>query len=353
VLSVENLVMRYATITGDVKALNGINLDIYPEEVVGIVGESGCGKSTLGLSITKLISSPPALFVDGSINYKGLDIMRVPQRMLKFVRGTEISMIFQEPLSSLNPVLTIGDQLSEAIMVRESRISSTIDHETFRTAVQNGSTTSLLMKNRDHRSKELIEEEAIQALKLVRITDPERIYQRYPHELSGGMSQRVMIAMALSQKPSLLIADEPTSALDVTTQAEILKLIRDLIHEVHTSVLFITHDLALVGHIADRVAVMYAGEIVEMAPTDELLSNPLHPYTQGLIGSFPSGFKNSPKIASIPGTVPDLRNPPTGCKFHPRCPHAFAPCLEGNVGWIEASPGHGVSCHLYGTKSAS
>jgi peptide/nickel transport system ATP-binding protein len=345
--------MRYTTTTGNVNALNGVNLNIYPEEVVGIVGESGCGKSTLGLSITKLIPSPPALFVGGSINYKGLDIMRVAPRMIKYVRGTEISMIFQEPLSSLNPVLSIGDQLSEAIDVRESRISSTIDHETFRSAIQNGSTANLRVKNRDHRSKELIEEEAIQALKLVRITDPERIYQRYPHELSGGMSQRVMIAMALSQKPSLLIADEPTSALDVTTQAEILKLIRDLIHEVHTSVLFITHDLALVGYIADRIAVMYAGEIVETAPTDELLSNPLHPYTQGLIASFPSGFKNSPKISPIPGVVPDLRNLPNGCKFHPRCPHAFAPCLEGSVGWTEVSPGHGVSCHLYGSKRAS
>jgi peptide/nickel transport system ATP-binding protein len=340
--------MHYSTRTGDVKALNGINLEIYPEEVVGIVGESGCGKSTLGLSITKLIPSPPALFVGGNIYYKGLDIMRVPPRMIKFVRGTEISMIFQEPLTSLNPVLTIGDQLSEAIVVRESRLSSTRDDEAFRTAIQNGSTTNLLLKNRDKHSKESIKAEAIQSLKLVRITDPERIFQRYPHELSGGMSQRVMIAMALSQKPSLLIADEPTSALDVTTQAEILKLIRDLIHEVHTSVLFITHDLALVGHIADRIAVMYAGEIVESAPTDELLSKPLQPYTQGLIASFPSGYKQSPQISSIPGNVPDLRNPPAGCKFHPRCPHVFDKCYEGTVGWTEVSPGHGVSCHLYG-----
>lgn len=344
--------MRYSTSTGDVNALNGISLDIYPEEVVGIVGESGSGKSTLGLSITKLIPSPPARFESGTINYKGLDIMRVSPRMMKFVRGTEISMIFQEPVSSLNPVLSIGDQLSEAIMVRESRLSSTLDHNAFRNAVENGSTASLLIKDRNlQRNKEGVKEEAINALKLVRITDPERIYARYPFELSGGMAQRVMIAMALSQKPSLLIADEPTSALDVTTQAEILKLIRELIHEVHTSVLFITHDLALVEHIADRVAVMYAGEVVETAPTEELLSNPMHPYTKGLIGSFPTGYKKSSQISPIPGSVPNLRNPPSGCKFHPRCPNAFELCMDGKVGWTEVAPGHGVACHLYSGKS--
>ena len=341
--------MRYSTVAGDVKALNGVSLAIEPEEVVGIVGESGSGKSTLGLSITRLIPSPPALYPSGRVDYKGIDLLRVPTDMMKYIRGTEVSMIFQEPLASLNPVMSVGDQLAEAIKVRESRVSSTSDPEAFRLAVESRSVSKLVDRDRAaHMSKESIVEEGIQALKMVRITDPERVYRRFPYELSGGMRQRVMIAMALSEKPSLLIADEPTSALDVTTQAEILKLIKDLIHEVHTSVMFVTHDLAIVGHIADRVAVMYAGEIVEEAPTDELLTNPKHPYTRGLISSFPSGYKNSPAIQPIPGMVPDLRTPPSGCKFHPRCPYAFEPCAGQVPVWTETgTAGHGVACHLY------
>ena len=351
VLSIKNLVMRYLTAGGDVKALNGVSLEIEPEEVVGIVGESGSGKTTLGLSITKLIPSPPAVYPGGRVDYKGIDLLQIPKGMMRYIRGTEVSMIFQEPLTSLNPVMSIGSQLAEAIRVRESRVSSTSDPETFRLAIQSGQVEKLNESSgAAGQSKEAIVEEGIQALKLVRITDPERVYLRYPHELSGGMRQRVMIAMALSQKPSLLIADEPTSALDVTTQAEILKLIKDLIHEVRTSVLFITHDLATVGHVTDRVAVMYAGEIIEEAPTRELLSNPRHPYTQGLIASFPSGYKRSPAIHPIPGMVPDLRNLPSGCKFHPRCPFAFEPCAERVPAWttMAEKAEHGVACHLYG-----
>src|SRR5205807_1708940 len=201
---------------------------------------------------------------------------------------------------------------------------------------------SLKLKSRDLR------DEVIEALRMVRIPDPDRIYRSYPHELSGGMRQRVMIAMALSERPSVLIADEPTSALDVTTQAEILHLIKELVQKSHTAVIFITHDLAVVGQIADRVAVMYAGEIVEEAPVDELFSNPKHPYTKALLASFPSGYKTDPPTPFIQGNAPDLSNPPSGCKFHPRCQWAFERCVTESPEMMRTSEKHLVACHLYG-----
>jgi len=341
-LEVKDLIVNYSTGQIEIKALNGIELSVNTE-VVGIVGESGSGKSTLGLSVIGLLASPPAKYLQGSVMYKGIDLLKVPQRMRRYFRGTEISMIFQEPLTSLNPVLTIGDQLAESIRVRKSR--EEIDEETLMRFVSQGippKLDSLKLKSRDLR------DEVIEALRTVRIPDPDRIYRSYPHELSGGMRQRVMIAMALSERPSVLIADEPTSALDVTTQAEILQLIKELVQKSHTAVIFITHDLAVVGQIADRVAVMYAGEVVEEAAVDELFSTPKHPYTTALLASFPSGYKTDAPTPFIQGNAPDLSNPPSGCKFHPRCRWAFERCVTESPEMMRTSEKHLVACHLYG-----
>jgi oligopeptide/dipeptide ABC transporter ATP-binding protein len=245
---------------------------------------------------------------------------------MALVRGTGISMIFQEPASSLNPVFTIGDQIQESIRLRIKR--------------QQGNQVS-------QPSAQMVTEEVSEALRLVKIADPDRVGRRYPHELSGGMKQRAMIAMAMAAKPSLLIADEPTTALDVTIQAQILRLMRDLMKEVKTSILFITHDLGVIAEIADRVAVMYAGRIVEEASVEELFKEPLHPYTQGLLASLPKLSDREKEIQHLSGSVPDAINPPEGCTFHPRCKFAMEQCRTKNPELKEIRLGHRVACYLY------
>lgn len=346
-LEIKNLAVEYSTVRGQVRAINEVSLQIEPQQVMGVVGESGCGKSSLGLSVIGLLPVPPAKYVKGSILYKGLDLLKIPRRSMKYLRGTEIFMIFQEPLTALNPVLTIGTQMGEAIAVRKKRNS--LDGKDYIAAVAEDRVSEIKLNKEKIKGEEL-KKDVIDALKLVRIPDPERICGRYPHELSGGMRQRICIGMALSEKPSLLIADEPTSALDVTTQAEILRLIMKLVDELHTSVIFVTHDLATVEQVADRIAVMYAGEIVEEGPAEILLSAPQHPYTTGLISSFPSGYKDTGLIPSIPGTIANLAKPPTGCKFHPRCRYTFDPCSKEIPELMTTSPGHTVACYLYGNK---
>jgi oligopeptide/dipeptide ABC transporter ATP-binding protein len=294
---------------------------------VGLVGESGCGKTVLGLSVLGLNPMPPAQLLEGSrILFRGRDIAGLNQSELTLVRGTGISMIFQEPMTSLNPVFTIGEQIAESIRLRLQR-------ERFMEKPRLTSTE--------------VKPEILDALRLVRIADPDRVAHRYPHELSGGMKQRAMIAMALAAKPSLLVADEPTTALDVTIQSQILALMRDLMREVQTSILFITHDLGVIAEIADRVAVMYAGKIVEEANVHDLFSEPLHPYTQGLLASLPRLSELDKEIEQLPGSVPDALDPPKGCSFHPRCKHATDQCVTITPRFVTPRSGHKVACHLY------
>lgn len=326
-LSMENVRLEFGTEQGTVHALRGVDLQVGTNEVVGLVGESGCGKTVLGMSVLDLNPVPPAVLLPGSrILFQGRDLAKMPRSELALVRGTGISMIFQEPASSLNPVFTVGDQIAESIRLRIRRKQNN----------QDGASSS-----------QKVNEEVLEALRLVRIADPERVARRYPHELSGGMKQRAMIAMAMAAKPSLLIADEPTTALDVTIQAQILRLMRDLMKEVKTSILFITHDLGVIAEIADRVAVMYTGRIVEEASTEELFKDPLHPYTQGLLASLPKLSELEKEIQQLPGSVPDAINPPSGCSFHPRCKFAMDHCRTKMPEFKTIKPGHRVSCHLY------
>jgi oligopeptide/dipeptide ABC transporter ATP-binding protein len=319
-LEVKNLKTYFYTEDGVVRAVDGVNFEVYPGEVLGIVGESGCGKSVTSLSIMRLISKPGRVD-EGEILLDGEDLLRMPEDEMIKVRGNRISMIFQQPQTALNPVFKVGDQLSEVLNVHQDL------------------------------GKEAGWKRAVQLLKMVGVPDPERRAEAYPHELSGGMAQRVMIAMALACVPELLIADEPTTALDVTIQAQILDLMRDLRREMGTSVILITHDLGVVAEMAERVAVMYAGEIVEQTDVNSLFDEPLHPYTQGLIGSIPVLGEIKERLDVIPGSVPNLINLPVGCRFAPRCQARFKYglniCTEVKPDLTEVKQGHLVRCWLY------
>src|SRR5512134_1161217 len=319
-LEVKGLKTYFYTEDGIVRAVDGVNFEVYPGEVLGIVGESGCGKSVTSLSIMRLISKPGRVDA-GEILLDGENLLELPEEEMIKVRGNRISMIFQQPQTALNPVFRVGDQLSEVLSVHQD-----------------------LGKEAGHKR-------AVALLKMVGVPDPERRVDAYPHELSGGMAQRVMIAMALACVPELLIADEPTTALDVTIQAQILDLMRDLRRDMGTSVVLITHDLGVVAEMADRVAVMYAGEIVEQADVIPLFDEPFHPYTQGLIGSIPILGEIKEKLDVIPGMVPNLVNLPPGCRFAPRCQarvkHALTICAEQKPDLEEIKPGHQVRCWLY------
>src|SRR5688500_4696380 len=287
-LEVRNLKTHFYTEDGVVRAVDGVNFEVFPGEVLGIVGESGCGKSVTSLSIMRLISKPGRVDA-GEILLDGENLLNMPEEEMIKVRGNRISMIFQQPQTALNPVFKVGDQLAEVLNVHQDM------------------------------GKEAGWKRAVALLKMVGVPDPERRVEAYPHELSGGMAQRVMIAMALACVPELLIADEPTTALDVTIQAQILDLMREMRQEMGTSIILITHDLGVVAEMAERVAVMYAGEIVEQTDVNSLFDEPLHPYTQGLIGSIPILGEIKDKLDVIPGTVPNLVNLPPGCRFAPRC----------------------------------
>lgn len=348
IVDIKDLSVLYRSRLGDVRALDGVNIGIGKNKLVAVVGESGCGKSTLALSIIRLLQIPPAEVVSGKILSKGRDLLELDENEMRRHRGTEIAMIFQEPLSSLNPVYTAGDQMAEAIAVRESRIERPPDRVySYDKPVINASPwRRFSSKLGSKKGYSKYSDEVIETLKLVRIPDPEHVVNRYPFELSGGMRQRIMIAMALSEKPSLLIADEPTSAIDVTTQAQVLKLMKNLMDEIETSILLITHDLAVASQVADELAVMYAGDIVELGDIYEIFSEPLHFYTRGLLSCIPSNFKDDQKLQSIPGTVFDLRSIPTGCKFAPRCPGAKNICYKRKPALRQVSPSHSVACEL-------
>ena len=319
-LTIRNLETHFFSAGKVVRALDGISFEILEGEVFGLVGETGCGKSVTALSILRLIPFPPGRIVAGSIRFKDRDILSLPPDQMRAFRGKEISMIFQEPMTSLNPVFRIGDQMREVIMLHQ-RLGKTAAWEA-----------------------------AVQMLERVRIPDARKVARQYPHQLSGGMRQRVMIAMELSCRPALLIADEPTTALDVTIQAQILRLLKEMKKEMGTSILLITHDLGVVAEMCDRVAVMYAGSIAEQAEAIEIFEYPKHPYTQGLWGAIPLIDQEKESLAVIPGTVPDLGRLPQGCKFHPRCPHRFEPCDGERPPMVEVSPGHHAACYLYGGR---
>jgi peptide/nickel transport system ATP-binding protein/oligopeptide transport system ATP-binding protein len=313
---------------GRFHALNGVKLDVAAGEVLGIVGESGCGKSSLALATIGLLPRPPARIIDGSeILFKGKNLLSMNEPEMELVRGTGIAMIFQEPLTSLNPIFTIGDQLCEAVRIAAERRNLDIDSS-------------------GKSAKEAFKEQGVSWLRKVGLPDPESALERYPHELSGGMRQRVMISMALAERPSLMLADEPTSFLDVTTQAQILRLTAALVRDAGASVMMISHDLAVVAQISDRVVVMYAGIVVEDAPIPEIYEKPLHPYTQALLSCLPKQGAGR-RLEMIPGTPPSLRDTPHGCPYQPRCPYAKDACKSEVPEPKEVSPGHRVACVLY------
>ena len=298
-LEVRDLRTSFYTPEGVVRAVDGVDLTVGTGEIVGIVGESGSGKSVLNLTILGLLPSPPSVVESGSINFQGRDLLALPRREMRKIRGDRIAMIFQDPMTSLNPFLTIGDQVGEPFVIHRGS------------------------------SARKAEAQAIQLLRDVGIPDPERRIHDYPHHFSGGMRQRVMIAMALALEPDFLIADEPTTALDVTIQAQILKLLLEIRERKGTSILIVTHDLGVVAGFCDRVAVMYAGKIVEQATTRELFESPAHPYTESLLRSSPRlDDPTHGRLFSIPGRPPDLIDLPIGCSFRPRCPYAFERCEQ-------------------------
>ena len=320
-LDVRNLKTYFFTEDGIVKAVDGVDFFIYPGEVLGLVGESGCGKSVTSLSIMRLIAIPGKV-MEGEILFEGRDLLKLPEAEMVTMRGNRISMIFQQPQSSLNPVFTAGDQVAEVLLIHHKEMK-----------------------------KEEAWNQAVDLLKQVGIPDAARKAKAYPHEMSGGQAQRVMIAMALALAPTLLIADEPTTALDVTIQAQILDLIRALKEKLGTAVILITHDLGVIAEMADRVAVMYAGEIVEQTDVVTLFDKPLHPYTQGLIGSMPVLGKVQAELDVIPGSVPNLINLPAGCRFSPRCrpreKYNLTVCEAVEPQLTEPQPQHLVRCWLY------
>ena len=317
-LEVKDLKTYFFTHEGTVKAVDGINLKVNKGETLGLVGESGCGKSVTALSIMRLIPSPPGKVVGGKIHFEGKNLLGLGEKEMRKIRGRKISMIFQEPMTSLDPMFTIGDEIAEVIKLHQGL-------------------------NKDESRKK-----AIESLRIVGMPDPEKRINEYPHELSGGMRQRAMIAMALSCNPALLIADEPTTALDVTIQAQILRLIDELRTKFGTSVLLITHDLGVIAETCDNVAVMYAGHIVEHTDVNTLFRNPLHPYTKGLMKSIPRLDIDAERLEIIRGLVPNLLNMPPGCPFHPRCNFCSEMCTKELPELIEAKKNHLVRCHLVG-----
>jgi oligopeptide/dipeptide ABC transporter ATP-binding protein len=319
-LQVKNLRTYFFTEEGVVKAVDGVDFEVFPGEILGLVGESGCGKSVTSFSIMRLVGVPGKI-VSGEILFENRDLVSLPEAEMVDMRGNRMSMIFQQPQSSLNPVFTAGAQIAEVLEIHQKL------------------------------PKEKAWEQAVDLMRLVGIPDPDRKAFAFPHEMSGGQAQRVMIAMGLALNPKLLIADEPTTALDVTIQAQILDLMLELRKKTGASIVLITHDLGVISETADRVAVMYAGQLVEQSRVEVLFDKPLHPYTQGLIGSIPVLGKVMDRLEVIPGTVPNLIDLPVGCRFAPRCllreEYGLKICEGQNPDFVEVQPGHHVRCWLY------
>ena len=317
-LDVRDISVTFRSDGPSARAVEGVSFTVGDGETLAIVGESGCGKSVTGLTIMRLIPSPPGVIESGAVFFEGVDLLGLPEREMRHVRGRRIAMIFQEPMTSLNPVFTVGSQIAEAIRVHE-RVSKA-----------------------EARGR------VIELLRRVQIPSPDDRYRNYPHQMSGGMRQRVMIAMALACNSQLLIADEPTTALDVTIQAQIFELLAELREESGGARILITHDLGVVAETADRVLVMYAGRVVEQASVDELFDTPLHPYTRGLLKSIPSRNVGHEKLPVIPGTVPDAAHKPANCHFHPRCEYCRDVCKQQDPELREIVPGHTARCWALG-----
>ena len=316
-LSVEDLRTYFYTYRGVVKAVDGVSFQIKKGQIVGLIGESGCGKSVTGSSILRLVEKPGKI-EGGRIIFENEDLLQKSQDEMRQLRGGKISMVFQDPMSSLNPVFNVGDQIIESVQKHK------------------------------HIGKAEAKAQALEILDKVRIPNAARIMKRYPHELSGGMAQRVIIAISIACEPSLIIADEATSALDATIQAQILRLIRELNSKLGTSVLMITHDFGVLAQVCDSAIVMYAGNLIECGPTENILKNPLHPYTRGLMNAIPRLTKDQKKLNTISGTVPDLINAPSGCLFNTRCEFAERQCSQQKPSLIQAEKGHWASCFLIG-----
>jgi oligopeptide/dipeptide ABC transporter ATP-binding protein len=318
ILKIRDLHVHYDSATGPVRAVDGVSLDLQRGETYALVGESGCGKTATALSVLRLVE--PGRVVSGEILFEGRDLLQLSEKEMCGVRGNRIGMVFQEAAAALNPVLRVGAQVGESLRV-----------------------------HRGIGKKEALSE-AVELLRAVRLADPERQARAYPHELSGGMKQRAMLAAAIACRPALLIADEPTTALDVTIQAQILELLRGLRDELGLTILLITHDLGVVAENADRVGVMYAGRLVEESPAGPLFRDPRHPYTRGLLASLPGASEasdGSRRLPSLPGSVPDPVKPPPGCRFHPRCPQVFDPCRDEEPAAIPTGEGRQAACFLY------
>ena len=318
-LEVKDLNVIYKTYEGRVAAVNNLSFSLEAGKTLGLVGESGAGKTTTALSIMGLVPSPPGVVTGGTVAFNGRDLLKLPEREMKKIRGNRISMIFQDPMTSLNPVVTVGLQISEALVAHQN----------------------LSEAEAEKRAKEMLEKVQI----------PGERYREYPHEFSGGMRQRVVIAMALACNPALIIADEPTTALDVTIQAQVLELMGSLREEFSTAMIMITHDLGVVGEVCDHVAVMYAGRLVETGALEQIFSSPLHPYTKGLFKCIPDIEEETSAIRPIEGLMPDPLDLPSGCPFHPRCPEAMEVCSR-EIPPVTDRGGHKVMCHLYGKEAA-
>jgi oligopeptide/dipeptide ABC transporter ATP-binding protein len=316
ILSIQNLRTYFHTDAGVARSVDGVSFDVFPGETLGVVGESGCGKSVTALSVLRLVRPPGRIESGSRIDFQGRDLLELPDRELRAVRGHRISMIFQEPMTALNPVFTVGDQIAEVVRVHGEG------------------------------SRREAWDRAVAMLEQVGIPDPARRAKEYPHQLSGGMRQRVMIAMALVLSPAVVLADEPTTALDVTIQAQILELLADLQQRLGTAIVMITHDLGVIAEIARRVVVMYAGEVVEEATVDTLFASAHHPYTEGLLAAMPQLGGGAERLAVIPGTVPAPTAWPTGCRFRDRCPYAWERCAVEHPPLYSLGDGHVSRCHL-------
>lgn len=318
IIEVKNLKTYFYTEEGIVHGVDDVSFSLERGKTLAVVGESGCGKSVTSLSILRIIQSPPGRIVGGEILFEGKDLLKLSEKEMRQIRGNNISMIFQEPMTSLNPVFTAGEQIMQVLRFHQNI------------------------------SKEDAYKRSVEMIRLVGISDPERIAKQYPHQLSGGMRQRIMIAMAFACDPQILIADEPTTALDVTIQAQILQLMAELKDKMGTSVILITHDLGIVASIADEVMVMYAGQAVESAPMQDIYHDPKHPYTQGLLKSIPKINQPVDKLFNIPGSVPSAVSFPEGCRFAPRCDKCMDICKKCAPGLYDIGTGRKVRCHLYG-----
>jgi peptide/nickel transport system ATP-binding protein len=325
-LDIRGLKTHFSTDDGMVQAVDGVDISIGRGETLGVVGESGCGKTVTALSVLKLIAMPPGKIVAGQILYRGRDLAPLSTAEMDRIRAKEIAMVFQEPMTSLNPVYTVGEQIAEVLRRHEGL------------------------------SRKAALDKTVEMLRLVQISNSDKRVHDYPHQFSGGMRQRVMIAMALSCSPKLLIADEPTTALDVTIQAQILELLQDMKSRFGMAIMLITHAMGVVAETAQRVVVMYAGKVIEEAPVDRLFADPKHPYTQGLIRSIPRidlAATRKPRLEAIPGVVPSLLNPPPGCRFAARCRHAMPKCREAVPPLLDTGGGHKVACVLYQAELAA